>query len=291
MDIKTLRNLIIIFVVYSLLLLLIGRNLSFLPEIKFGTPKNQTQDLRKNVLEKFLKKQAGSYSIYYKDLKTGGKFGINENKVLTAASLNKLVIVSYLYSLAKDNKIDLEEKITIQKDDIQDYGTGSLRYEGEGKPYSLKTLTQLSLEQSDNTAAYVLSVRLGEDKIQEYANRIGMSATSMVNNKTTARDMGKILELIYNKKVAGEVLTAELLDFMKDTDFEDRLARDLSSASVHHKAADATNMIHDVGIIEPSANSNSSPFILSVLTSDIKNEEEAKKTIGNIAKFIFDRQK
>src|SRR3989344_3512647 len=279
------KNLTIVLVVYSIVLLFVGRQLSFLPQIKFGS-REAAEDIRKNVLEKFLKGEKGSYSIYYKDLATGQEFGINENKVLTAGSLNKLLIVSYLYNLARDNKINLEDKITIQKKDIQDYGTGSLRYDGEGKPYTLKTLTQLALEQSDNTAAYVLSIKLGEDKIQEYGKKLGLASTNMANNKTTARDMGKILGLIYSGKITSDPLTLELLDFMKDTDFEDRLVRDLpSNVSAYHKAADATNMVHDVGIIGDKKN----PFILAVLTSDIKDEEEAKRTIGKMAKFIYDR--
>ena len=279
------KNLIITLVVYSIILLFVGRQLSFFPQIKFGS-REAAEDIRKNVLEKFLKEEKGSYSIYYKDLATGQEFGINENKVLTAGSLNKLLIVSYLYNLARDNKINLEDKITIQKKDIQDYGTGSLRYDGEGKPYTLKTLTQLALEQSDNTAAYVLSIKLGEDKIQEYGKKLGLASTNMANNKTTARDMGKILGLIYSGKITSDPLTRELLDFMKDTDFEDRLVRDLpSNVSAYHKAADATNMVHDVGIIGDKKN----PFILAVLTSDIKDEEEAKRTIGKMAKFIYDR--
>ncbi|MBI4092111.1 MAG: serine hydrolase [Candidatus Levybacteria bacterium] len=285
------KKLIIALVVYSIILLFVGRQLPFIPEMRFGSG-TQAEDLRKNVLEKFLREEKGSYSIYYKDLKTGQEFGINENKVLTAGSLNKLLIISYLYSLAGDNKINLEDKITIQKKDIQDYGTGSLRYEGEGKPYALKTLTQLALEQSDNTAAYVLSIKLGEDKIQEYGNKLGLSSTSMANNKTTARDMGKILELIYSRKITSDPLTRELLDFMKDTDFEDRLIRDLpSNVSVYHKAADTINMVHDVGIIDPASGgaSDGSPFILAVLTSDVKDEGEAKGVIGKVAKFIYDR--
>lgn len=284
-----------LFILYSFILILIGRNLSFLPEFDIGRDLQKTEDLRKNVIEKFLKEEHGTYSIYYKDLKTGQEFGINENKVLTAGSLNKLLIISYLYNLARDNKINLEDKITIQKKDIQDYGTGSLRYTGAGKPYALKTLTLLSLEQSDNTAAYVLSIKLGEDKIQEYGKKLGLASTNMANNKTTARDMGKILELIYSRKITSDPLTWELLDFMKDTDFEDRLVRDLpDSVSVYHKAADVTNMVHDVGIIDPLREgdrgaSGGSPFILAVLTSDIKDEEETKRVIGKVAKFIYDK--
>lgn len=278
------KNAIIAFVIYSILLLFIGRNLSFLPTLDFRGDEQKAGDLRKNVIEKFLKEEHGTYSIYYKDLKTGQEFGINENKILTAGSLNKLLIISYLYKQAADNKINLEDKIVIQKNDIQDYGTGSIRYGGAGKAYSLKQLTMLSLEQSDNTAAHVLSIRLGEDKVQEYGKRLGLVSTNMRDNKTTARDMGKILELIYTEKITSKPLTREMLDFMKDTDFEDRLVRDIpKSISVYHKAADAVGMVHDVGIID----NGESPFILAILTTDITNDEEAKKNIGKLAKFVY----
>ncbi len=274
------------FIIFSLLLLFIGRQLSFIPQISFGTAKESSQDLRKDVLEKFLKGEKGSYSIYFKDLKTGDEFGIDENKVLTGASLNKLPLVAYLYNQAARGKQNLEDKIVIQKEDIQDYGTGSLRYAAPGGSYSLKTLTKLSLEQSDNTAAHVLGIRLDLKNVQAYIKSLGLVSTDMVNNKTSAHDMGKLLELIYNRKITNSALTPELFDFMKDTDFEDRIPRDIpKNIPIYHKVGDGIGFIHDAGIIEAK-----NPFVLAILTSDIQDENEAKKTIGKIAKFIFDAQ-
>ncbi len=289
MNKEILRNALIIFGVYSIILLFIGRQLSFIPEIKFESkPSVEAEgDIRLGVLEKFLKEENGSYSIYYKNLVTGEEFGVDENKIQTAASLNKVPIVALLYNQAEHKKVDLEDEITVQEIDIQDYGTGSIRYEEPGGSYSLKTLTKLSLEQSDNTAAHVLGLHLGRDKIQTYMESLGLVATDMEENMTSARDMGLILEKIYNRQIAKEGLTAELLDFMKDTDFEDRLARDLpEGVEVYHKAADGVGFVHDVGIIDDGK----TPFILSVLTSEIDDVEEAKATIGKIAAFIQQAQ-
>lgn len=281
------KKIIIALAIYSIILLLVGRNLAFLPVVNLFSEKAQMEDLRKNVLKKFLAQEQGSYSIYYKDLKTGREFGIDENKVLTGASLNKLPLVAYLYSLASHGKINLEKTIIIQKDDIQDYGSGPLRYGGPGQSYSLKNLAKLALEQSDNTAAHILGVRLDLVNVQKYINSLGFVSTDMANNKTTAKEMGKLLDLIWNRKITNEPLTRELLDFMRDTDQEDRLPVDLpKNVFVYHKTGDATGMIHDAGIIDEK----NSPFILAILTSDITNEDTAKKTIGKIAKFIYDQQ-
>ncbi|PIT89005.1 MAG: hypothetical protein COU27_02460 [Candidatus Levybacteria bacterium CG10_big_fil_rev_8_21_14_0_10_36_7] len=279
------KTLIAIFIIYTFIILLVGRNLGFLPVFFAKSEAKVVDDTKKSVVEKFIKEQGPKFSIYYKNLKTGASFGVDENKILTAASLNKILIASYLYNQADRKKIDLEEKITIQEKDLQDYGTGSIRYEGAGGVYTLKTLAKLALEQSDNTAAFVLSEKLGRGEIEEYGKSLGLVTTNIADNKTSAKDMGILLELIFNRKIANNALTLEFLDFMKDTDFEDRLARDLpKSVAVYHKAADGISLVHDAGII----GDENFPFILSILTNEVRDEEEVKKTIGQITKFIYD---
>jgi beta-lactamase class A len=276
---------IAIFLFYSFFLILVGRNLSFIPQIYFEH-KAQVKDsdqIRQDLIT-FLKTQKGQFNVYYEDLKTGDTFGINENTILTAASLNKLPIVGLLYSLASKKEINLEEPIVIQREDIQDYGTGVLRYENPGQSYTLKYLAQLTLQNSDNTAAHVLEIRLGEDNVQAYATRIGMDSTDMIDNLTTPRDIGKFFELLYQDKVTSKPLTKELLGYMENTDIEDRIPKYLpKSLHVYHKTGDAIAMIHDGGIIDDGKN----PFILVVMSSNFTDENSAKDTIGQIAKIVY----
>lgn len=277
---------LLFFIFFCVFLLILGRNLSFLPQIKLADIKEERQnpeDLKKEIYD-YILKQKGSFSIYYKDLISGDEFGIDENNVLTGASINKLFIVSYLYNLAGENKIDPEEKIILQAEDVQDYGTGSLRYMGVGETYSLKTLAKLSLKNSDNTAAHLLGIRLGMDNVQDFVNKLGLISTDLNNNKTTAKNVGRIFDLIYNRKITTPAYTLEILDFLKDTDFEDRLPIYLNKdIKVYHKTGDAVGMTHDGGVIDDGKN----PFILSVMTNDMPDEEKAKKDIGEIAKIIY----
>jgi beta-lactamase class A len=111
-----------------------------------------------------------------------------------------------------------------------------------------------------------------------------MASTDMDDNKITARDTGVLLEKLYNRKIASEALTRELLDFMKDTDFEDRLPLYISNkATVYHKTGDAVRMVHDAGIIVDS----NSTFILSVLSSDVQDEKAVKEEMGKIAEIAY----
>lgn len=277
----------IVFVLFILILLVIGRNLSFLPRyFVYSTPQDESNRL-KNELTNFVKNKPGTYSISFYDFGNKSSFGINDQTMHTAASVNKVPIVAVLYYLVQNKKMNLDSKIVLQQADIQDYGTGSIRYQPVGTNYSLKTLARLALQQSDNTAAHILAQRIGPDKIQERIEKWGLTQTSIDDNKTTTADLALLFKKLYTGKLVNAQLTKELLSFLKDTTFEDRLPIALpANTTVYHKTGDAVGSIHDCGIIEKK----DSAFFLCVLTTDIQDEPTTKKTIGEIAKraYYFD---
>ncbi len=274
-----------IFLFYSFFLIILGRNLVFIPAIQIGqASKIKEPEAIRDELVEYLKTQKGDFSVYYEDLVTGDNFSIHGNTVLTAASLNKLPVVGYLYHLASKKEIDLQDTIVIQESDIQDYGTGSLRYQKPGQQYTLQALARLALNQSDNTAAHVLNIRLGEDDIQAYAYQIGMGSTSMVDNDTSARDIGKFFQMLYQNKITSKALTSEMLEYLENTEFEDRLVPLLpKNVHIYHKTGDGVNFIHDGGIIS----NGKTPFILVVMSSNIVDEKSAKATISSISQMVF----
>lgn len=278
----------LIIVFYSFFLLLLGRQLNFLPHLTLPDSEEESSLAADEIREKIIeatKDLEGEYSIYYEDLNSGDAFGINHNSIMTAASLNKVPIIFYLYSLADRREIDLEEKITLLEADIQDYGTGKLRYEEPGGVYTLKKLAELAFKHSDNTAAHLLTIRLGEDKIQEYVSSLGLDATNIAFNETSPKDFGALMSMFYRNKLFSESLRDELMDYMSDTEFENRIPKYLEDAKVYHKIGDADNMVHDGGIV---MSNEKSPFVLVVMTQGIVEEEKAHDAIGKIAKEVFD---
>lgn len=270
---------------FTFIVLLIGRNLTFLPRFELFTNQEFETNRLKGQVKNVISKATGNYSIYYADLNSKDSFGINEKQTHTAASLNKVPIVTALYYLANKGEINLDEKITLQKEDIQDYGTGILRYEKPGKVYSLKTLTRLALQKSDNTAAYIIASKITVEKIQKIIHAWGLEQTDIVNNKTSSYDLFLLFKKIYKKELINSSLSKELLGFMKDTDIENRIPLLLpKDALVYHKTADSEGSVHDVGIIEKG----DILFFLGVLTSDVSGkEDETKTTIAKIAKEIL----
>lgn len=276
-------------IVFSLVLLMVGRNLTFLPRFDILTDKkNETNNLKKDI-ESLVKKQAGNYSIYYASFDSDNSFGIHQDQIFTAASVNKIPIIAVLYFLAGKGKINLDEQIALQKDDIADYGTGSLRYQKPGTLYSLRTLVKLALSQSDNTAAHILALKLDPELVKQILDSWGLTQTNIDENKTSLSDMFIIFKKIYAGEVTNASLTKELLGFMQDTDFEDRIALGLpTDTTLSHKTGDGVGIIHDVGIVQ----TKNTTFFLGVFTSEIGDKEaETKKAIGEITKKIIDFEK
>ena len=247
--------------------------------------KKSPEDLRKKIQES-VNNRWRNYSVYVKDLGSGFSMGINETVIFTAASVNKVPIIAALYYYAGKGEIDLDERVTIQARDIQDFGTGSIRYDPPGSVYSLKTLAKLAIEQSDNTAAYVLgNYTVGLDKVQTLMNEWGLAQTDMINNKTSNHDMNVLFEKIYKGEVTNAASSQEMLAFFKDTDFEDRLPALLpEQAIVYHKIGNEIAVMHDAGIVTDGKVT----YYIGVFSNDITNEEEAKKIIAEISKLVYE---
>ncbi|RJR28401.1 serine hydrolase [Candidatus Microgenomates bacterium] len=250
---------------------------------KIDPAANQAQLLEQ--IKKSFETEKGSYSIYIYDLKSDSGFGLNESAIFTAASVNKIYILAALYHQADQGKLDLDEDITIQSKDIQDYGTGVIRYQGAGTVYSLKTLAQLMIEKSDNTAAFVLTNIIGANTIQQLVNDWGFIQTDIDNNKSSNKDVAGMFLKIYRGEVTDQAHTQEMIGFMDDSDFENRLPKDLpKNINVYHKIGSEVGVIHDAGIVDLPEH----PYYIGVLTNDISDIEGTENKISEISKMVFD---
>lgn len=226
------------------------------------------------------------YSVYVEDYTSDFVMGLSESEIFTAASVNKVPILAALYEKTKDGSVDLDKTITLQQNEIQDYGTGSMRYDPVGTVYSIKTLARRMIKQSDNTAAYILGNEIiGLDFVQELVTKLGMTQTDMINNKTSNKDMAILFRNIYENAIASKALTQEMLSFLKDTDFETRLPGSLPpSVTVYHKIGSEVGKVHDVGIVTDGTTT----YYLGVFTNDITDDAAAEKLIATVSKIVYD---
>lgn len=254
-------------------------------EVAIFRKRKSPDDLRKKI-EETVGTTWRNYSVVVIDYMSDFRLDLNGSVMYTAASVNKLPIMAAVYIAAQNGDIDLDKIITLQQEDIQDYGTGSIRYDPPGTTYSVKTLVKLMMHESDNTAAYLLANHIvTTEKIQALVDRWDLTQTDMVNNKTSNNDIANLMEKIYRGSIVNQALTQEMLAFLNDTDREDRLPADLpDSARVYHKTGNGQGQIHDVGIITDGKLS----YYLGIFTSDITDEAQTTKLIAKISRVVYD---
>lgn len=225
------------------------------------------------------------FGVVVTDLATNDQININETEQFDAASVGKIPILLTLYDQIKQGIIKETDTITIQDADIQDYGTGTLRYKKMPMTLTIRELADLMIKQSDNTAAYVLADKVGRSQIKNFVASLNMSNTDTAENTTTPQDTNAMLVYTYNLKNTDPRTAGTLMNIMTKSAFEQRLPGQLPPDTIiAHKIGTGTAQIHDVGIVLLEDR----PYTISVFSKQINDEKQAENIIALISKKTFD---
>lgn len=229
----------------------------------------------------------GKISIYFRDLAEGNSLGINEQEPIGAASSIKAPIVLYLFQLAADGAISLEEEVPYQAASDHQSGAGAIQFfTAEGTPYSLGTLANLAITLSDNIAWNMLERRLGVDNIANYLWSIGGTTVYPDGqNISTAQDMGTYMQAILNFRDAHPGLGERLLEYMSHTiwDQDGIPNRIPDEVPVAHKVGSLRQIANDVGIVFIQ----NRPYILTVMTDGFT---DGFAVIAEISEMVYNYQ-
>jgi len=243
------------------------------------TPKFEKE---KEEIEKMIEPLRGRYGVYFQDLESKSSFEINGKEKFAAASLIKLPVILTLYWEGSEGRIDLDTIYKLKESDKRS-GAGSLVGKPVGFEITYRKMAELMGKQSDNTAFFVLSKILGAEKIQAEIEALGMKDTSFANQETSPEDIGLFFRKLYGENVVSDKDKEEILSFMTDTIWEDRIPAGVPEGiKVAHKIGTLPGVISDGGIVF-----GPKPFVLVILTQDI-NEIEAKKELPEISKKIWE---
>jgi beta-lactamase class A len=253
---------------------------------QFSSPPTATptpaMEKERKALEEMLKPLRGTYGIYFQDLSSKDILTINAKKQFTAASLIKLPVMLTLYREAEAGRVNLDTVYKLQEGDRRG-GAGSLQYKTAGYEITYRKLAELMGKQSDNTAFNILSRILGEGKIQTVIDSLGMKQTDFVEKLTTPEDMGIFFERLYRGRVVTDRSREEILGFLTDTIWEERIPAGLPKGiKTAHKIGSETRVVSDAGIVFAEK-----PFILAILSQEV-NEIEANKALVEITKKIYE---
>lgn len=235
------------------------------------------------------------------DLATGRTLLFHSDEVLPTASSIKIAILAELYHQAQQGKLKLSDLYTLQQDDI----VGGSGIAGMFTPgvtrLTLRDLSALMISVSDNSATNVIMDRIGMENVNVMLDSLGLTKTRLRRkmmdlnaaaegreNVATPHEMMLLLEDLYR----GKLLTKEFLeDFFKVLSIhkESYITRGLpEEVRVASKPGELQGVRSDSGIVFAGKR----PFVISVMTSYLRDEREGGQAITRIATAayrMFDR--
>ncbi|MCL4508436.1 MAG: class A beta-lactamase-related serine hydrolase [Chloroflexi bacterium] len=234
-------------------------------------------------LQEYLSGLHGTYGVWVADIPTGATLGIRSHQQFIAASVIKTYILVALYEEVAEGKLKLSDTMTTTAADIQDYGTGSIRYDPIGTTFTLADLAERAAKQSDNTAAFMLRKRLGDAYIQQRVTAWGMTETNVAGDRTSPADIGHLFLKLAERKLLPPKEDLEVLGLLVATDFEDRLPALLPdyALTAHKIGTETDGVINDAGLIVLPTRS----YVVAVLSSGtdpaqaIAAEQQLSRTV------------
>ena len=189
------------------------------------------------------------FAFSYKDLYTGFTVTYNENQPIFAASSIKAPKDIYIYEMASQGKIDLDEKLTYTPN-YYNTGSGVLKNKLTNTSYSVRTLLEYSTVTSDNAAHNMLMDRFGRNNILSFWKSKGTNTIFTQNTNwgpTSAHDATIYMEELYkfyitNDKYGGELMNNFLKSYPK-------FIKGKNNEKIASKSGWAGSSLHEMTII------------------------------------------
>jgi beta-lactamase class A len=236
-------------------------------------------------LEQVAARYPASYGVVVFDPSSGKTIAMNPDQRFLAASLTKLPTLLTLYRAAARGEVDLDSEITMLASDVQAYGTGVLYLRPVGTTMTLRECAELMIKESDNTAWVMLNRFLGRSNIEAELYDMGARSTEYwIPNTTTPNDVLVMLEKVADPAYTSPELSAEMLDMMTNTSFEDRLPRPLPErARVAHKIGSYGDTFSDAGLVFPEGSQNTRDAYYIVVIAGDTTEWTARSAIQRMS--------
>lgn len=237
------------------------------------------ESFRKNLEEELrLKKDSGDLieaGIYFRDLRFGPIFSINDDEQFIPMSLLKLPLMIAILKSAETREGLLEEKLRTPSEfamNVQMMAPGETLV--PDREYTIAELLKYMIVYSDNKALGMLSrwidAQGARNMTADTLIKLGLMREGEEIPSTTVspRIYGSILRILYNAAYLSPESSQYALELLAETTFRDGIAHDVSDDTVvAHKFGIREDpgvevQLHDCGIVYHPGG----PYILCVMT-------------------------
>ncbi len=236
-------------------------------------------------------------AVYFRDLKHGPTFGVNELADFAPASLLKLPL-AFVFFRSAEVQPELLSK-PLQYEGSADVFLQRVKPKQSAVPntqYPIEQLLALMLTYSDNAAYEMLESFLAETEHRTNLRlgtfqEIGLiNPTDRVEETVSVRGYAALFRLLYNASYLSPEYSEKILDMLVQSDYDAGIRAPIpASIKVAHKfgerdfADSDSKQLHDCGVIYYPKN----PYLLCVMSIGT-DWSELEETISEISKMVYD---
>lgn len=239
-------------------------------------------------LSKSIVERDGIYSLYIKDLNTGFNLSFNKFYKHYGASLYKIPVAITTLVYIESDDIELEDEVIYEKDDYSE-GTGEIKSSKYGSVYSVETLLDKLIRDSDNVAQNLLLKLVSFNDIAKVFPESANNRKFPVVLEVTVTEIIELLENLYEGEFLKDENTLKLLSFMSSTSFDDRISVGLDDEiKFAHKIGNDpdSSSWHDCGI----ATKADRAIVVCLMSSKTNFDDflNASKLVGEFMSELFE---
>jgi beta-lactamase class A len=273
-----------------------------------------TDTMLQNKIETMAAQHRGKLALYAIDLRSGDAIALDADTPVPTASVIKLPILVEAMRQVKTGKHRLEEKITLDKDNVVQ-GSGILQFFDLPLTITLKDALTCMIIESDNTATNMVIDQVGIKNVNDSSAQTGLKDTYLYKKvykpatgpmpadqkkfglgKTTAHEMAKVMESIVNCDLHDRKLCDSMLYMLRNQQYRNMVPHYIETSDtseglslIGNKTGSLDEVRNDVAVIY----SKSGPIVISAFTYENQdqswnNDNAAELLIAHIAKAIVD---
>ena len=275
-----------------------------------STLSAQRDSLRTHLEQRIAATPGAVVGVYYKSLNTGELVTIAADSSFHAASTMKVpVMIEFFRQVERGGLLEQQPVLLInQFASIVDGSpfsvapiddSDSTMYLRIGTRVPARELVERMIVRSSNLATNAVIALVGAQHADSTAHALGAQHIRVLrgvedgkafqqglNNTTTARDLGILLEAIEQRRAASARSCSEMLAILGRQEFNDEIPAGLPpDTRVAHKTGQITGVLHDAAIVYLPGRS---PYVLVVLTRNIPDARVARTLIADLSRVVYE---
>src|SRR6266436_1905848 len=253
-------------------------------------------------------KSGADVAVYFRTLDGKAQWSVRADDVFHAASTMKIPVMIELFHQVQERKVKLTDTLLIKDEfhsivdgspymlNASDDSEGDL-YKAEGQKRTLRELCELMITASSNLATNLLIEKLGVENIRATVHGLGADGMNVVrlveddkafqkglNNSTTARGLGILLQAIAEGKAVDAASSHEMTAILQWQKFNEGIPAGLPKGiPVAHKTGEITKIHHDAAIVFAKR-----PFILVILVRGLAEKKDSAALMVDISKSLYE---